>query len=101
MLQKLGYQYLSADAAMKLCGGKSTQVILEDVLRRKVKEINSLRIGSRREERFSNANIVSGIRALKALPMNEGYINDCESACNLVALSKTLEQMRLKKNKFC
>jgi type I restriction enzyme R subunit len=92
MLQKLGYQYLTPDEAMQFRGDKTTQVILEDVLRKQLKEINSIKIGSKREERFTSGNIEMGIRALKELPMNEGYINACETAYNLLTLGKALEQ---------
>jgi len=92
MLQKLGYQYLTPDEAMQFRGDKTTQVILEDVLRKQLKEINSIKIGSQREERFTTGNIEMGIRALKELPMNEGYINACETAYNLLTLGKALEQ---------
>jgi len=92
MLQKLGYQYLTPDEALQYRGDKTTQVILEDVLRKQLKEINSIKIGSKREERFTSGNIEMGIRALKELPMNEGYINACETAYNLLTLGKALEQ---------
>ena len=92
LLQNLGYQYLTPDEAMQYRGGKATQVILEDILRKQLKEINSIKIGSKREERFSSGNIEMGIRALKELPMNEGYINACETAYNLLTLGKALEQ---------
>lgn len=92
MLQKLGYLYLTPNEAMQYRGGKTTQVILEDVLRKQLKEINSIKIGSKREERFTSSNIEMGIRSLKELPMNEGYINACETAYNLITLGKALEQ---------
>lgn len=92
MLQKLGYQYLTPDEALQFRGDKTTQVILEDVLRKQLKKINSIKIGSKREERFTSGNIEMGIRALKELPMNEGYINACETAYNLLTLGKALEQ---------
>jgi type I restriction enzyme R subunit len=91
-LQKIGYQYLTPYEALHHRGGKSTQVILEDVLRKQLKKINSIKIGSHREERFTSSNIETGIRALKELPMNEGYINACEAAYNLLTLGKALEQ---------
>ena len=92
MLQKLGYQYLTYEEALRFRGDKTTQVILEDVLRKQLKEINAIKIGSKREERFTSGNIEMGIRALKELPMNEGYINACETAYNLLTLGKALEQ---------
>lgn len=92
MMQKLGYTYLSPAESEKLRGGKTTNVLLEDILRKQLKEINSIKIGSLREERFTDANIENGIRALKELPMNDGYIAASETVYNLLTLGKALEQ---------
>jgi type I restriction enzyme R subunit len=93
LLQKLGYKYLSPDEALQARGNKTTNVILEDVLRKALKEINSeKRISSTKTTYISDANIENGIRALKDLPMNEGYIAACEAAYNLITLGKAFEQ---------
>lgn len=93
MLQKMGYTYLSPSEAEKLRGGKTSNVLLDDILRRQLKEINSeKRISSTKTTYISDANIENGIRALKELPMNEGYIAACETAYNLITLGKTFEQ---------
>jgi len=93
MLQKLGYTYLSPDEALQARGNKTTNVILEDVLRKQLKEINSeKRISSTKTTYISDANIENGIRALKELPMNEGYIAACEAVYNLITLGKAFEQ---------
>ncbi len=93
LLQKLGYQYLSPDEALQLRGSKTTNVILEEVLRKQLKEINSeKRISSTKTTYLSDANIENGIRAMKELPMNEGYIIACEALYNLITLGKSLEQ---------
>ncbi len=93
LLQKLGYTYLSPAEADKLRGGKTSNVILEDVLRKQLKEINSsIKISSTKTTYISEANIENGIRALKELPMNEGYISACETAYNLITLGKAFEQ---------
>ena len=93
LLQKLGYKYLSTDEALQARGNKTTNVILEDVLRKQLKEINSeKRISSTKTTYISDANIENGIRALKDLPMNEGYIAACEAAYNLITLGKSFEQ---------
>ena len=91
-LQKLGYTYLSPDEALALRGNKTTNVLLDTVLRKKLKEINSPRVSSTRATYFSDSNIENGIQALKDLPMNEGYISACEAAYNLVTLGISLEQ---------
>lgn len=91
-LQKLGYTYLTQAEALKLRGEKTTTILLEDVLRRQLKEINSIRLSSTKTSVFSDSNIENGIQALKDLPMNEGYISACEAAYNLLTLGKSLEQ---------
>lgn len=93
MLQNLGYTYLTPEEADRLRGGKSSNVLLDDILRKQLKEINSeKRISSTKTTYISDANIENGIRTLKELPMNEGYIAACEAAYNLITLGKALEQ---------
>lgn len=92
LLQKLGYTYLSPEKALKLRNNKISNVLLEEVLRKQLKEINSIRVSSTKTSFFSDANIELGIHALKELPMNEGYMTACESAYNLLTLGKALEQ---------
>ncbi len=92
LLQKLGYIYLSPDEALQLRGNKTTNVILEDVLRKQLKEINSIKVSSSKTSLFTDANIEAGILALKDMPMNEGYIAACEVAYNRITLGKDLEQ---------
>ena len=93
LLQKLGYTYLTPDEALQLRGNKTTNVILDDILRKQLKEINAeKRISSTKTTYISDTNIENGIRALKDLPMNEGYIAASESLYNLITLGKSLEQ---------
>ncbi len=92
MLVKLGYTYLSPAEAERLRGGKSTNVILEDVLKKQLKEINSIKVSAQKTSWFTDENIDRGVLALKNLPMNEGYIAACEKAYNLLTLGQALEQ---------
>jgi type I restriction enzyme R subunit len=92
MLVKLGFTYLSPVEAERLRGGKSTNVLLEDILRKQLKEINSIRVSAHKTSLFTDENIERGILALKNLPMNEGYIAACEKAYNLLTLGQALEQ---------
>ncbi len=92
LLQKLGYKYLNPDEALELRGNKTSNVILEKVLRNQLKEINSIKVSSSKTSLFTDANIEAGILALKDLPMNEGYIAACEVAYNRITLGKDLEQ---------
>ena len=92
VLQNLGYTYLTPDEALAYRSNKTTNVILEDVLREQLKEINSIRVSSTKTSVFSDNNIEAGIQALKSPPMQEGYITASESVYNLLTLGKSLEQ---------
>lgn len=92
LLQNLGYKYVTPEEALQFRGGKTTNVLLEDVLRKQLKEINSIRVSANKTSIFTDDNIERGILALKDLPMNEGYIYASESAYNLITLGKALEQ---------
>lgn len=93
LLQKLGYTYLSPEEADHLRGGKTSNALLEDILRGQLKILNSAKqISSTRTTYISDSNIENGIRALKDIPMNEGYIAACETAYNLLTLGKAFEQ---------
>lgn len=92
LLQKLGYIYLDPEQALNLRGGKTTNVLLEDVLRKQLREINSIKVSSTKTEIFSAANIENGIVALKDLPMQDGYIAACQVAYERLTLGKAFEQ---------
>lgn len=92
MLVNLGYTYLNPAEADRQRGGKTTNVLLEDVLRKQLKEINSIRVSATKTSIFTDENIERGILALKNLPMNEGYIAASEKAYNLLTLGQALEQ---------
>ena len=92
MLVNLGYTYLSPAEADRQRGGKTTNVLLEDVLRKQLKEINSIRVSATKTSIFTDENIERSILALKNLPMNEGYIAASEKAYNLLTLGHALEQ---------
>lgn len=92
LLQKLGYTYLTPAEADKMRGGKSSNVLLEDILRKQLKEINSIRVSATRTSLFTDENIEKGILAIKELPLHEGYMSACEAAYNLLTMGKALEQ---------
>ena len=92
MLVHLGYTYLSPAEADRQRGGKTSNVLLEDVLRKALKEINSIKVSATKTSIFTDENIERGILALKNLPMNEGYIAASEKAYNLLTLGQALEQ---------
>ncbi len=92
LLQKLGYQYLSPEEVLELRGGKTSNVLLEDILRQQLRNLNSIRIGSHSEARFSEQNIENGVAAMRNVPMEGGYLNGNEAVYNMLTLGKAFEQ---------
>jgi type I restriction enzyme R subunit len=93
MLINMGYTYLSQEEALIARGNKTSNVILDDVLRKQLKELNSIQLSSSKTSYFSDANIETGIRALKEMPLVDGFISASEKVYNLVTLGKALEQI--------
>lgn len=92
LLQNMGYTYLTPEEALMLRGDKTSNVLLEDVLRKQLKRINSIKVNHSREERFSEQNIENGIVAIRDISMENGYISANEKVYNLLTLGKALEQ---------
>lgn len=92
-LCKLGFEYLTESEALKLRGNKTQQVILDEVLRDRLRVINSeKKVRSTRTTYISDANIENAIRSLQEIPLNEGYIHACEAVYNLLTLGMAVEQ---------
>lgn len=92
LLAKMNYQYLSPEEAMTMRDNKTSNVLLEEVLRQQLRKLNSIRIGSHSEARFSEQNIENGIVALRNVPMDGGYLNANEAVYNMLTLGKAFEQ---------
>lgn len=87
----LGYTYLTPAEALNQRNGKTTNVLLEGILRSQLEKINEI-IYRSKSFSFSEANVLSGIQALKELPVQEGYMSACEYVYNMLTLGKTFEQ---------
>lgn len=93
LLIKLGYTYLTPEEALILRGGKTSNVLLEDILHKQLKNLNAeKKISTTRSTYISDTNIENGIRALKELPFQEGYMKACEVAYERITLGKAVEQ---------
>lgn len=92
LLQKLGYTYLSPDEAMAMRESKTSNVLLEPILRKQLQEINSIQLSASKQAIFSLQNIENGIDALRNPSMEEGFISGNEYVYNLLTLGKALEQ---------
>ena len=90
LLMAMGYQYISPKAALVERQGRTSNVLLEGILRNQLKEIN--RINYKGEEYlFSEENIQSAIQKLKNIKY-DGLLKTNEAIYDLITLGTALEQ---------
>ena len=98
LLIKMGYQYLSPDEAMELRGGRTSNVLLEPILKKQLEKINSIQYKDK-EFSFSESNINAAIIALRELPIQDGFLKANQDFYDLITLGKSLEQSILNDKK--
>lgn len=90
LLQNLGWQYLTPDEALKLRGGKLSNVLLEGILLPWLRENNEIRYKGK-ELPFTEGNILSALQSLKEVPF-DGLVRTNEKIYDLLCLGKSLQQ---------
>lgn len=91
VLINLGYEYLPPEKVSVERQGKTGNVILEDILRSRLKEINRINYKGR-EFLFSEENIQTAIQTLKNVRYDGGLLRTNEAVYDLITLGKSLEQ---------
>ena len=91
LLMKLGYRYLTPEEALEARGNRSSNVLLETILKKQLQEINKIEYRGK-EFPFSEANVNTAILALRDLPLQDGFLAANKAFYDLVTLGKSLEQ---------
>lgn len=91
LLQNLGYSYLMPSEALDQRNGRTTNVLLEHILRSQLKTMNAFEYMGR-EYPYSDASIELAIRALKDVPVQEGYMASCTHVYDLLTQGIALEE---------
>jgi type I restriction enzyme R subunit len=90
LLVAMGYEYISPVEALKERQGRLSNVLLENILRSRLKEINRIRYkGS--EYLFSEENVQSAIQKLKNIKY-DGLLKTNEAIYDLITLGTAMEQ---------
>jgi len=89
-LIKLGYEYLSPELALAERGGRTSNVLLENVLREQLKAMNRIQHKGG-EYLFSEENIQTAIQKLKNIKF-DGLQKTNEAVYDLITLGTALEQ---------
>lgn len=90
LLNKLGYDYLSPAQNLALRGGRTSKLILENVLREQLHKLNSITFKGKHYP-FSDSNIQKAVQAVTDLPF-DSLMNTSEQVYDLLTLGKSLEQ---------
>jgi type I restriction enzyme R subunit len=92
MLIKMGYQYISPKEALEARGGKTSNVILENILEERLRNMPLNRISYKGQSyEFSNVNINEAINTIKNIPF-DGLIRTNEQVYDLLSLGKSFEE---------
>lgn len=89
-LMHLGYEFLSPEEALKARGGRTNNVLLENILRKQLEAINAIEYKGK-EYLFSEANIQEAIQKLKNVKY-DGLQKTNEVIYDLITLGTSLEQ---------
>jgi len=90
LLQQLGYSYLSPEEVYAERRAKLRYVLLESVLARQLKRLNSIFFKGK-DLPFSDENIAKAIEALREVPY-DGLVRTSEKVYDLLTLGKSLDQ---------
>ena len=90
LLQNLGYTYLTPAEAMRERCGKTSNVILDNILQEQLKKINSFTFKGQ-QHKFSDSNIRGAVQALKDFPY-DGLVRTNEKVYDLLTLGKSFEE---------
>ena len=89
-LSALGWHYLSRVEVERLRGGRRSEVLLEDVLRKQLARINRIRYDGRNHP-FSEENLHTAVQRLREQPF-QGLLRNNEAATDLLQLGTALPQ---------
>ncbi|AMK75937.1 type I restriction enzyme R subunit [Methylomonas methanica] len=90
LLSQLGYRYLTPSENLALRGGRTSKLILENVLREQLQKFNSITFKGQ-QYAFSDSNIQKAVQALTDIPF-DSLMNTSEQVYDLLTLGKSLEQ---------
>lgn len=91
LLMKMGYKYLTPDEALVARGGRSSNVLLEGIMKEHLRQANKITYRDK-EFYFTETNINTAILALRDLPIQDGYIQANIAFYDLITLGKSLDQ---------
>jgi len=91
LLMNMGWKYLTPEQALEARGGRTSNVLLETILKDQIKLINTIEYKGK-EFPFSDANVNNAILAIRDLPVQDGFIAANKAFYELITLGRSFEQ---------
>jgi len=91
LLMNLGWKYLTPEQALEGRSNRTSNVLLEGVLKEQLQKINKIEY-RQKEFPFSETNINNAILALRDLPIQDGFMAANKFYYELITLGKSFEQ---------
>lgn len=91
LLMNMGWKYLSPDQALEARGGRTSNVLLESILKAQLQAINNIEYKGK-EFPFSESNVNNAILAIRDLPVQDGFIAANKAFYELITLGRSFEQ---------
>lgn len=92
LLINMGYTFLDNREVMNLRYNRSSNVLLEPILKEQLAKINEIQVSSTHTERFTQSNIDEAVLRLKEIPLERGYSAATEYIYDRLLLGTTLDQ---------
>jgi type I restriction enzyme R subunit len=91
LLMNMGWKYLTPEQALEARGGRTSNVLLETILKDQLQVINTIEYKGK-EFPFSDANVNNAILAIRDLPVQDGFIAANKAFYELITLGRSFEQ---------
>ncbi|WKN29763.1 type I restriction endonuclease subunit R [Porifericola rhodea] len=91
LLMNMGWKYLSPEQALEARGGRTSNVLLEGILKDQLQAINKIEYKGK-EFPFSESNVNSAILSIRDLPLQDGFMAANKAFYELITLGRSFEQ---------
>lgn len=91
LLMNMGWKYLTPEQALESRGGRTSNVLLETILKEQLQVINTIEYRGK-EFPFSDANVNNAILAIRDLPVQDGFLAANKAFYELITLGRSFEQ---------
>ncbi|GAA3627878.1 type I restriction endonuclease subunit R [Flavivirga jejuensis] len=91
LLMNMGWKYFTPEQALEARGGRTSNVLLETILKEQLQSINTIEYKGK-EFTFSEINVNNAILSIRDLPIQDGFIASNKAFYEFITLGRSFEQ---------